>query len=430
MKTITVELNDLVVNPDNDRHGPTGSEDSAIFWLLENRTSQMKAIAKSIAKHGRLLDFPLVVKNEGKYIVKDGNRRVASMKLLMAPSRATAKLRDFYLDLKTQFPNIDYEIICQVESDELADEIVDIRHNGTRDGVGQAQWDVRAKSNYRKRLKKKIDYDWSEAFETILRDNKEYALVKSFTRSNLDKLLKADKRRKRLGLTYQSADDMARDNSNPTLLGLAKRFARDMSTGDFTLHNVLNSKGMDAYVGTLLDDGVKVLPATTQTEKHEPKSQPQLFKPQKLPTPQRKNLIPQLNFEISWGPQQTKIQLLWEELQFHLNLTEHRMAVAVCFRVLIEQISENFRKKHSLPDQRILAANLKANVEYLNNRGLFDTKCFRDICRLCDDKNAISSIENLQRILHSPTQMPSPTDMISFWDSIQPALVAQLKQTK
>ena len=76
MKIETIDLDDLQVNPRNDRHGELADEASAIEWLLVNRSSHMRNLAKDIVSQGRLFEMPLVKEQGGKFVVYDGNRRV------------------------------------------------------------------------------------------------------------------------------------------------------------------------------------------------------------------------------------------------------------------------------------------------------------------------------------------------------------------
>lgn len=432
MKTIVLKIDQLTVNPDNDRHGPRGSEDSAIHWLLDNKPLQMRNLGKGISEKGRLFDIPLVVAHGDRYLVKDGNRRIASVKLILNPERATAGFIDFYRGLKETGLPLSNEVTCQVEEDgDTADEIVDVRHNGTQDGLGQVQWDVRAKRNYRTRRSKKGDYDWSEAIEGLLVKNGEHELAKAINRSNLDKLLGARKRREALGITHHSPETLATDSKDTHLLKLAKRLARDMSNGSLTLHNVLNSKGKDAYVARLTEDGLE---RSVPTKNKDSKS----FKEEKLPFPEmvirspkpRSTLIPASDFEINWTYKQTKIKYLFEELQSYLNFDKHPLAISACLRILIEQICHEYLERFGLPKKEYLAKNFKSCISNLKTVGLIDEKMHHDLTRICDAKDSMVSIENLQRILHSPNQTPQPSDMRSFWDSVQPALIAMLKQEK
>ncbi|MBQ9035504.1 MAG: hypothetical protein IJ099_06065 [Alphaproteobacteria bacterium] len=68
----TISINNIVVNNENARHGKLETEKDAILWLLSNNSSRLEALAKDIAKEGKLYERPLVKKENDKYIVYDG----------------------------------------------------------------------------------------------------------------------------------------------------------------------------------------------------------------------------------------------------------------------------------------------------------------------------------------------------------------------
>jgi predicted P-loop ATPase/GTPase len=70
LKFLEIEIDELIVNPSNDRHGPTPSEEAAILWLFQNKPKEMEKLASKISAAGRVFDSPLVVPQGKKYLVK------------------------------------------------------------------------------------------------------------------------------------------------------------------------------------------------------------------------------------------------------------------------------------------------------------------------------------------------------------------------
>ena len=102
MRIESFRLDQLQLNPDNDRHGPLRDETSAIHWLLENRNIHMKALAADLANERRLFEPPLVSPGTSSHIVFDGNRRVCCLKLLLDPKLApSAAWTTFFSELAT-----------------------------------------------------------------------------------------------------------------------------------------------------------------------------------------------------------------------------------------------------------------------------------------------------------------------------------------
>ena len=81
-----LDLESLVVNSANDRHGELENETSAISWLFTNNETHMKNLARDLAITGSIYEPPLVLPNGSSFVVFDGNRRVTCLKLLANPT--------------------------------------------------------------------------------------------------------------------------------------------------------------------------------------------------------------------------------------------------------------------------------------------------------------------------------------------------------
>ncbi len=114
-----IELKKLIVNANNDRHGPKQSEADAINWLFENHGGQMSKLAKDIVVQKGIFDLPLVKPDSKGFLIFDGNRRITCLKLLAKPEKAPEKYRKFFTELSSE-ANFTEEtpIGCQIESDQ------------------------------------------------------------------------------------------------------------------------------------------------------------------------------------------------------------------------------------------------------------------------------------------------------------------------
>ena len=441
-----ISVNDLIVNPNNDRHGSTPTEDTAINWLFENKPKEMKELALRICNAGRIFDAPLVVLEGRKYLVKDGNRRVTCLKLIHNPARAPDKFSEFFYNLNTSFrETISRTVICQVEKDlAVADEIIGLRHNGTQRGAGQLMWGAREKANHANRTSGKSDYEWPQLVERYLIERRYKDEADSIKRSTLDRVLKAKKRRIKLGIRLGSNGkiETIQDGFDP--LPLFLRLSRDMRDNRLTLKETLVSADIDRYISELESDGL--LPSITAetrksinqnanaSEAKPRRTDPNRNKTTRNSTPHRRmrrTLIPSdLNYNFQWNVGQTKISTAWEQLQFELNLDKHKFSISVVLRTLLEMMSKDYKKRTNLPDRGSLSKDLKKIADHLEEQGNIDKKTHTDILRIFTDNRSTMSIENLQRILHSNSQIPSEDDLTSMWDCIEPFVVEALKTTQ
>lgn len=426
MQFIDLSIEDLKINPSNDRHGPTASEDTAIAWLFDNKAREMQSLARRIAADGRIFDSPLVVQQDGKYLVKDGNRRATCLKLIHNPTRAPYKFRKFFSDLKSE-AGVDLSrlVTCQLEDTmEIADEIIGLRHNGTQQGSGQLMWGPREKAIHANRTSGKSDYEWPQLVESYLIEAGYENEAKAVKRSTLDRVLSAKKRRQKLGIDRNEQGKLVSTQQGYDILPLLLRLVEDMKADRLTLKETLVAKDIDNYLTKLQSE--KLLPPEPAT-----KTNPSKPKGSAKPTAvrqRRETLIPRnQDFNFHWRDGQYKISVAWGQLQHELEFKKHKFSIAVVFRTLIEMVEKKFRDKHKLPDKSALRKNLRAALQKLEEDGEIEKKTREDITRILDDNNSTISIENLQRILHSTSHMPSEDDLKTMWDCLEPFMVACLR---
>jgi hypothetical protein len=427
------KLKDLVVNPENDRHGDQGSEQEAINWLFEHHSDKMLTLMTDIVEQGQIFDAPLVLKRFGLNLVHDGNRRVTCLKILAglcdAPTEYRLKIEQ--LRLNSRWIS-DSPIICQIEDDQsIVDQIVSRRHNGTDGGRGQLRWDTRAKANHANRVGGTNQYPIAEAVENFLAAEG-FPKAREIGRSTLFRLLNAKKRQRQFGIALGPNGELLLQREKDEVLAALSKVADDILDKELTLKNVLNLSGVSEYMGKLLNEGLIV--AETPHSAPQPKKHSKIFEksaPAKRDTPtkklkntRREKLIPHLPQAILWPSKLAKAERIWGELQFVLVLDRAEIAVSVMFRTLIEQ----------LVNYAIQQLQLKPRKDHLHSKALLVVQEFysqkqltlkqqRDLERVFTDTRAQRSLEALHRVVHSEHFTLSPTDLLALWTSLESFLL-------
>lgn len=429
-----IDINNLIINPENDRHGPLGDEQSSIEWFFDNKSKEMLTIANDIAEAGRIYD-PILVKPWGKkYIVFDGNRRTTCAKLIHTPKKTprkySARFEQLHKDISEKFSK---SIICQIETDQnVIDRIVERRHNGTQGGLGQLNWDPYAKANHANRVSGKSDYSTAQLIESFL--TKHRALEhKKINRSSIEKIADSIARRARIGFKVEG-DTLIPLRNEVDLVKVLARLIKDAATGQLTLNDLLRSKQKNNYLDILEADGT-MPPYEKVPSKSSPKTQSQ--KPKSGTRPQnqprlksifdRDTLIPRLDFEIDWIPGQNKIDALWVELQTNLKLPKNKLATAILFRVFLELVANKYLAKNNISSKNKLSKNWVQIVEHQFGNGFFDENTKKDFIKRVSDENSIAAVPYLHRILHSSDEIPSSDDLKNLWDSIEQLVVRSIK---
>ena len=95
----SIEVKNLLINTENPRFAPVKDQQSAIDTMLIDKRSNLKNLAKDIAEKGlNPGELLYVTKENKKYIVLEGNRRLTAIKLITDPQlvRNNAKNKKFF----------------------------------------------------------------------------------------------------------------------------------------------------------------------------------------------------------------------------------------------------------------------------------------------------------------------------------------------
>lgn len=417
----------LIVNESNDRHGEVGNEDLAIAELFRLHDSKMRNLAADISSVGQVYDAPLVMPVGKTFIVFDGNRRVSCLKLLQDPKRApTAELRNYFSALAEKSTNLPRQLICQVETDRnLIDAILFRRHTGSQKGIGQLDWNDRAKLNFIERTGQNSGLNIAAEVETLLRGSGRLPSG-NIPWSTLTRLLSSEEFRNRVGVS--AAGRHFRLISDPgKVVDALHRIASDLASQVVTLGSIWNNEGKRSYLDKLNGEGV--LPTEgdrlpTPVDMAIANRLPR--KIAKLPTPTQTTLIPKTASRILWSASQQRIKLVWEELQ-SLNLRDHPNAISALLRILVELSVLSYISEHKLKLDDSLSKKVGCVASHLLSRELIDKGYYEELERIRKNDELIS-VSSIQRYLHSPNFAPMENELRIYWIRLERFLTAALSR--
>ena len=419
-------VDELVINSANDRHGELRSENLAIAELFRLHDTQMRNLAADIASVGTVYDPPLVLPVDGKFVVFDGNRRVTCIKLLRNPEQAPSmELRTFFGGLAKN-SNLPESLTCQVEQDRnVIDSILFRRHTGSQRGVGQLDWNNRAKLNFVERTGQGGGVNVAAEVESLLAQAGKLPSG-NIPWSTMSRLLSSEEFRNRAGVSTAGRQFRV-THDHAAVTDALSRIASDLAAQVVTLGNLWNNLGKRAYLNRLEEEGV--LPRENHRLREAPEATraPKVLRQREpVPLPPQNTFIPKDAPHVQWIASQQRARGVWEELQ-SLSLRNHPNAVSALMRILVELAVESYAMEHGLKEQGNLSKKVGAVGAHLLDRGVIDQKYYEEIerIRLHDQLISISSI---QRYIHSPDFAPMESELRVYWTRLGKFLLAALNR--
>lgn len=140
-------LGKLELDQNNPRYHSTNDQEEAFKTMIERDGAQLRQMANHVRKFGQNPSvMPIVYETpDGRFIVKDGNRRTAAIKALMKPSLIPREFEGMRNKFKKMSEGLDRSmfksILCTVfDNEEEADRWVKLNHHGVQGGIGQKGW--------------------------------------------------------------------------------------------------------------------------------------------------------------------------------------------------------------------------------------------------------------------------------------------------
>jgi hypothetical protein len=151
----------VILDPENPRlPDGTSNDREAINRLLDDGADALVSLARDMAKTGRTnpAELPIAIKEGNKYLIVEGNRRFAALKLLKDPAIADDDEQQKSFRRAAALGAPPKTVLTLVmPSREEADPWIVLRHTGENNGVGVKRWSAGQTATHRRRANKSID---------------------------------------------------------------------------------------------------------------------------------------------------------------------------------------------------------------------------------------------------------------------------------
>jgi hypothetical protein len=470
-----VSVSNLQLDLENFRTGPATDQNAAIFAMIRKSANKLKGLTTSISENGFLdLEIPCVFpspKDDGKFIVAEGNRRVSALKILKTPALAknTALMADVKKLNAKSTQKLPSQIECAVfgnKKDCLA--YILMRHGYSTEGAGVIQWNtiskLRADSYVNNKLHQQlVVLDFVVTKGNLTPDRIQIIDDDELNITNLQRLTADPKVRERLKIVGTDCSESTKGEI--WLLAVWQRIIEVIIDGKhkgekFTVDNNINTTiDRQSFVDEIIfevqseygcsDDGsltnektdkttteskdAPTAASATQGDSEENSSPNNLgngaLQGKKVQTTQsRKYLIPDSFKPANLAPQRA-VNICSELGKLNVNIYPN--CVGAMFRVFLEFSVDNFISKtpaietsckkspNSKIKDRVLSVKIRAVMEYFEASHILTHKELKPVRDILSQQGHHVSTESLNAYVHNVYVSPKPEALKTEWDNLQ-----------
>lgn len=453
---ILIELSDLVVDPENPRLDESATDErGAIMGIVQDQGDKLANLAEHLALNGPCpfeltLVFPW---EDGKYIVAEGNRRTAALKILRDISLiqgADPKLFKRFKQISEKAENLPTSLLCAVEqSEERRNMWLKLRHTGENQGRGLSGWDSKEQARFLSRH----DKDHTARMEFSLRAVElvrsrcsltpdEDAALQAIPITTLERMLGDPDVRKTLGIDRVGKDLVVVIDDEVSVLKALKTLIMEIARKQLQVGKLMTKDNRRDVVSKWTEDrkpgrtGVPMPPRaftfpanvgpsrpTPITTTGNPPTHGSASPPPPPPRPrmpvapeQRKKLIP-LHFTLKITDM--RVKRIFIELK-NLDVEDFENAAGVLLRVFLELSVESFLRTNHVTfheNDKLRIKMGKAGDFWEANTVL--TKSQITAWRNALSSNDLFSLNVLHAHVHSLQSIPNKKELIKTWDAME-----------
>ena len=435
-----LKIADLLLDLENPRISRAGGQNDALQKIIEDQDVKLIALAESIIEDGGLnpMDRILVIKSpdiDGRHIVIEGNRRLASIKILHNPAvltglEARSPIQKRFealavnFDLSTVEPIDCYEVKDRAEGATWIHQ----RHTGENEGRGIVDWSAVARRRFTGRDPALQALDFVTTHGGLSDDEKK-AIEARFPITTLDRLLSTPAVRAKIGVEIKD-QKLLTNLPADEVMKVLRRMVRDLANKTVVV-TALKKVGQQVdYVSKLRQD-LPDLSKRSNVQKSIDTFEEQDFKQSPSPKPKpkpkrapRKALIPK-ECRLSVG--NPKIAEILKELR-SLPLTNYPHAISVLFRVFLETSVDEYLTRSSIPlvvktaggdKDKPLRKKVEEGATYMIANGT-PKKHLDGVLKALNERHNPLNVDTLNNYVHNRFFSPTDRDLRVAWDNAQP----------
>jgi hypothetical protein len=429
---------DLLIDPENPRLvRPNVGQRDALREIANQQGAKLLALAEDVLNNGlNPSELPIIMPlhdDRKRYVVLEGNRRIAALKALENPESIAGavdqNILDRFRELSKQYQDEPTELVsCMVVANrEEAQHWIELRHTGENRGIGIVKWGADEATRFRARSRSSPIHtqvlDLLESRGHLTPEDR--SKVPS---TSLERLLKSPEVREKVGIEFRDGTLLLRAAEKPVCRAL-NHVVTELRSGDVKTGDIYTKEQRQKYAKEL-PSNIVVTP-TVKTGKGQPISAAQSSVKAKRQAKQKKRkartvLIPG---DCVLTVTDTRISDIEGELR-SLSLEDFPNAASVLFRVFLELSADAYIAADpnlvtATANRDKLTQKLQEVVSDLTKRQKLTKQQGRPVLHACSKNSLLSpSLNLLNDYVHNQHTFPGPSDLRADWNSLQPFFTA------
>ncbi|MDO8722051.1 MAG: ParB/Srx family N-terminal domain-containing protein [Syntrophales bacterium] len=426
-----IPVSEILLDQNNYRLGPLDSQMDCITIMFQEFGSKMVKIAGHIAKNG-LSPKPVVVSkdNQGRWVVRDGNRRMTALRLLNNPAEAPEQYQKIFQNLKSNAVRemIPEAIDCLTADESIIIEYRKLEHMGPQDGIGQVDWDARAKDNLQADVDGKLTYPLARAICDYL-EKKGVTEARSVSISNMQRLFQDTEVSKRLGIDWDG-QNIKFAAVEDEVFNILKEIVIDFVKRGKKVNDIYYPPDRERYMNDLFGNrslkvptplAKPVAPAAGMRGAGGVAVQTKIAAKAKSSWDRPRVIQPGAGLPVP--AIEAKLNTILAELRSKINVREAPVSASVLIRLIIERSVWYYITKYNVTYQKDELFHIIEKVaEHMKVSKIINKQDYNQIRKMGNATELISA-HTLNAWVHNSNYTPTPQDVCTFWDNIYPFLV-------
>jgi hypothetical protein len=440
MREKDIRVTDILLDTGNYRTGKQDDQRDAIRALIEEQKYKLVHLAQDIIENGlsplETIMVTAVPDAKNLYVVVEGNRRVAAIKLVTQPDLAAdTTWHNAFKRLHRLLPGqVPKKVRCRVSpSKEEAFPWIQRRHDTGLKGAGLEPWSTIA--TYRAHAGQGRSAPEFDALEFVLThgqldpDVAERVSGQDFPITNLKRLIDSAYISEQLEL--DRGDPYLTTTANKKwVLTILREFvtavAREEYEGKkFSVKDIYDAADQKRFLNKVVAKHPKPARKTKRwtinadTSLGEAERAPLRKKKLHRTTLERKKLVPR---NTNVRPPMGRANDIFHEL-CRLEVENFRNAVSVLFRVFLEFSIEAYLDRRSVagvtPADK-LSKKLLTAAQHMESNNIMGKRELHAVRKAANDPNSLFSTMTLNAYVHNVNFYPSASELKTSWDNLEP----------